>query len=481
MTDIAIALSAEKDIDVLLDRILHEAMDITAADGGTVYIINGDELVFRNMITISKGTCYGGPGRSAPPIPPIKLGRSHVCACAALDNRKINIADVYDSDEFDFTGAKHFDETNNYRTGSMLVLPMVDENDQVIGVLQLINAQDSSGKTIAFAREDEDIISALASLAAVSLNNRRLLDSVQAILHSFVEVMVEAIDARSPYNANHTRHMVQYADLFLKWCRENGHEDFLEPGQEDAFRMSIWLHDIGKLVIPMEIMDKPTRLGDREETVKNRLTIGALMERIRALESPNDVEAASLHEKQLLDAWETIRRANTASFLADEEMERLAGLKEMTCLSADGDTVPVLIDEEYDRITVRKGTLTSAERKIMESHVSYTARMLQKMCFDGVYQKVPAWAASHHELLDGSGYPDGKGREELPREVRLLTILDIFDALTAEDRPYKPAMPREKALSILAEMAEEGKLDPEILALFQKAAETFPINPIEQR
>ena len=297
---------------------------------------------------------------------------------------------------------------------------------------------------------------------------------MQAILHSFVEVMVEAIDARSPYNANHTRHMVQYANLFLEWCHKNGHDGFLDTEEEDAFRMSIWLHDIGKLVIPMEVMDKPTRLGDREEAIKNRLTIGALMERIRALSSAETAGDASDREKQLKDAWETIQKANGAPFLSDEDIAKLGSIRELTCLTADGEEVSVLTDEEYERITVRKGTLTGKERKIMESHVSYTARMLEKMHFDGTYQNVPKWAASHHELLDGSGYPEGKKMEELPREVRLLTILDIFDALTAEDRPYKPAMPRKKALAILSEMAAEGKLDREILALFSEAAETFP-------
>ncbi len=469
MTDIAIALSAEKDIDILLDRILVEAMNITGCDGGTVYILDGDKLVFRNVITLSKGTHFGGKGNPEPPIPPITLARTHVCACAAMDNRKINIEDVYESKEFDFTGAKKFDEFNGYRTASMLVLPMEDEKDRVIGVLQLINALDDNGNTIPFAERFENIVSALTSLAAVSLNNRRLLRSVQDILHSFVEVMVDAVDARSAYNANHTRHMVHYAKAFIGWCRANGHGDIIDPEEEDAFLMSVWLHDIGKLVIPIEVMDKSTRLGDSEERIRNRLTIARLMERLKACEDPELSKEALEKEQRLMEAWKLIENANKAGFLPDEEIARLKELSSLECLSADGESIPVLTEDEMVAITVQKGTLTDAERSIMESHVSYTARMLGKMKFDGDYASVPGWASDHHELLNGKGYPAGKKGDEIPKEVRLLSILDIYDALTARDRPYKPAMPSERAFAILKDMVKEGRLDGELVSLFEES------------
>lgn len=466
LTDIAIALSAEKDIDILLDRILNEAMDITSCDGGTVYILEGDKLYFRNVITKSKGTYFGGPGNPEPPMPPITLARTHVCACAAIDNRKINIEDVYLSEEFDFTGARKFDESTGYRTGSMLVLPMEDEKGHVIGVLQLINAQNEAGERVAFAPKYEDIISALTSLAAVSLNNRRLLKSVQDILHSFVEVMVEAVDARSSYNANHTRHMVLYAEKFLDYCHENNIINVVNPEKEDAFLMSVWLHDIGKLVIPIELMDKASRLGDREDAVRNRLTIGMLQERIRSFEKPDERQAALENEQKLKGALTLIESANNAGFLTDEMLEELRSFSGLTCMGADGERIPILTEDELDGITVRKGTLTVKERGVMESHVVYTARMLAKMKFDGEYSSVPIWASDHHEYINGTGYPNQKKGEEIPSEVRLITILDIYDALTAEDRPYKPAMPKDKAIKILREMVGEGKIDGDLLELF---------------
>ncbi len=465
MTDLAIALSAEKDIDILLDRILKEAMYITSCDGGTVYIIEGEQLVFHNVITRSKGTYYGGPDHSTPPMPPITLGRTHVCACAALDNRKINIEDVYLSKEFDFTGARRFDEANGYRTGSMLVMPMVDERDRVIGVLQLINAQDEVGGRIPFAKAQEDIISALTSLAAVSLNNRRLLKSVQDILHSFVEVMVEAVDARSSYNANHTRHMVLYAERFLAFCHARKIKDIVDPDKEDAFLMSVWLHDIGKLVIPVEVMDKSTRLGAKKQEVINRITIGMLMERIKKLEEPDNPKHGEMEER-LKSAIDAIERADNAPYLTDDEIRSLRDYSRTMCLREDGSEVPLFTEEELENITVQKGTLTAGERGIMESHVTYTARMLSKMKFDGDYANVPTWASDHHEHLNGTGYPAGKKGRDIPPEVRLLTILDIYDALTAEDRPYKPAMPKDRALGIIREMANEGKLDAGIVDLF---------------
>ena len=466
MTDIAIALSAEKDIDVLLDRILNEAMDITSCDGGTVYILEGDKLYFRNVITKSKGTYFGGPGNPEPPMPPITLARTHVCACAAIDNRKINIEDVYFSEEFDFTGAKRFDESAGYRTGSMLVLPMEDEKDRVIGVLQLINAQNEAGERIAFDPKYEDIISALTSLAAVSLNNRRLLKSVQDILHSFVEVMVEAVDARSSYNANHTRHMVRYAEKFIDYCHEKNITNVVNPEKEDPFLMSVWLHDIGKLVIPLEVMDKQSRLGDREETVRNRFTIGMLQERLRAFEKPDEKQAALENEQKLKDALTLIEAANNAGFLPDEKIEELKKLGDLTCIGADGENIPILTEEEMKGITVQKGTLTAEERSIIESHVVYTAKMLEKMKFDGDYAEVPGWASDHHEHLNGTGYPNHKKDGEISPEVRLITIIDIYDALTAEDRPYKPAMPKDRAIKILREMIGEGKLDGDLVELF---------------
>ena len=408
---IMIDLSAEHDIDLLLENILRYAMEITHCDGGTVYTKDGDYLYFRNMITESLDVCSSSRdgGINLPPVP---LGRQHVCACAALDKTVISLPDIYRSKAYDFTGAKQYDMLNGYRTGSMLVIPMMDDRERVIGVLQLINAQDENGEVVPFKVEDVTLIFGLASLVAVCLNNQRLSQAFSDLLHSFVRTMVDAIGLRTPYNANHTKSMARYAARFIKWLNRQGLEWHFEEDTIDPFLMSVWLHDIGKLITPLSVMEKTSRLGDRKEALSHRLTVAMLMEELRGLRDPAQQKAAEEKRNALLAAKEVIFAANEPGFLTDEE------------------------------------------RKIMEGHVTCTAQMLSNVNFAGEYAPVPFWAASHHELLDGSGYPDGKTADDLPREVRLLTILDIYDALTAGDRPYKAPLSSERAFSILQEMAD---------------------------
>ncbi len=473
LVQIALALSTEKEIGALLDRILTEAMEWTDCDGGTVYIREQDHLVFQEMITLSMGThSIRRDGQDL--LPPVPLNRSHVCSCAALERRLFNIPDVYEAGDFNFTGTRVYDAMNRYRTKSMLVVPMEDEQNRCIGVLQLINARDPDGAIVPFPREAEEIVRALASLAAVSLNNTRLQQAVNEILHSFVSVMVDAIDARSPHNAAHTRHMAGYARRFMDWLKTADVPFRIPEEEQDPFLMSIWLHDIGKLVIPLEIINKPTRLGALEAPLHARLQTGRLMDRIRALESPADAAGAEAHSRSLQQALETIGRLNHAGFLTEEDLAELRRISALTCQTADGETVPLLTDDEKTALSIRRGTLTDAEREEIQRHVVYTQKLLSRMRFSGVYESVPEWAGNHHELLNGSGYPAHLTAEQLPWQVRLLTILDIFDALTAEDRPYKPPMSPEKAIAVLEDMRDAGKIDGDLLSLFKKSNAWLP-------
>ncbi|SFB83037.1 HD domain-containing phosphohydrolase [Butyrivibrio sp. YAB3001] len=468
LIQIAIALSAEKNIDRLLDMILKEAITISTCDAGTVYVREGEQLFFHNTYTGASGF-PDASSNMRKTMPPLKLTREYVSACAVLDKKKINIPDVYESVEYDFSGAKKYDAMNNYRTKSMLVIPLEDDKGEVLGALQLINAQNEKKEVVPFPAEVEDIIYALASLAAVSLTNRRLAAQVLDTLHSFVEVMVEAIDTRSSYNANHTKSMVGYARKFLEYIGQHHDNRTLTEEEADSFLMSVWLHDIGKLVIPLEVMDKATRLGEKKEVVKNRVTVACLMEEIRGLKNPEEKEKADEAIKNLRDAYKLIEECDTKGFLPDDLIEKLKQASQLKCLDENGCEQTLLSEDELIAITVRKGTLTDEERNIMQSHVVYTGRMLDKMNFEGIYANVPKWAAAHHELLDGSGYPQHVKADDIPLQVRFLTIIDVYDALTAEDRPYKPPMPPEKALGILDNMAEEGKIDKNILELFKES------------
>lgn len=453
---IGIALSAEKDNAKLFGMILNEAMDLTNSDAGTIYILEDQHLVFNYMITRSKGTDLSDD-RGEISIPPVPLSRGHVCACCAMDKKLINIEDVYDNTEYDFSGGRNYDSMNNYRTRSMLVVPMLDETDDCIGVLQLINTTED-GHDRSYDLNDEHIIRALASFAAVSLNNRLLSEEVNDLLHSFVTVMVGAIDTRSPYNANHTKSMVNYGEKFLKWLDNNNSFIEIKDKDKDPFLMSIWLHDIGKLLIPLEVMDKATRLGDGIKDVMHRISIAILMEKLSGNEEKINV---------LKDARAFISEINEAGFLPDDKLKHLEEMADITCQDEDGNNVKLLTEDEVKALSIRKGTLTDEERHIIESHVEYTKKMLSGMKFSGRYKNVAKIASSHHEFIDGSGYPMHIKDKDIDVETRLLTILDIYDALTAEDRPYKPPLPVEKAFAILEDMAKEGKLDAEILKLFK--------------
>ncbi len=465
MIRIALDLSSENDFDKLMRKILLEAMDICHCDAGTVYVLEDDHLYFHTVFTKSLGTGIEEQNLNHN-LPPVPLGRKNVCACSALDKKKINIEDVYTSEEYDFSGAQKYDSITHYRTQSMLVIPMDDEKDEIIGVLQLINCLDENGRTIPFDRSYEDIISALASLAAVSLNNHQLAREVYDMLHSFVEVMVDAIDARSSYNANHTRSMVRYADRFLSWLEETGIELKLNDDSKDAFLMSIWLHDIGKLIVPLEVLDKPDRLGNLRAGIKSRIEIACLMEKVTSYEKPDMSGECAEKISMLKKAWNAIDEANSAGFLPDEKIEELKDYSKLSCRTADDEEIALLDDRELEAITIRKGTLTEGERRQVQSHVVYTSRMLEKMVFKGIYKDVPFWAGSHHEFLNGNGYPNHLTASELPFQSRMLTIIDVYDALTAEDRPYKPPMSPEKAFGILKNMRDDGQIDGRILELF---------------
>ena len=351
----------------------------------------------------------------------------------------------------------------------MLVVPMTNDRGELIGVMQLINAQDEQGNTVSFRPEAELLISAIASLSAISITNMQYAEQITELLDSLIGALSQAIDERSPYNANHTRNMVRYGEAFLDYLERTGHSWAFDKDKRRTFLMSVWLHDVGKLVVPLEVMDKESRLGSALPTVLGRLRTIGLLNEIARLKGETDENAAAQTKAELEAAAALIERANKAGFLPDELLAQIDALAQKTYRDEHGEVLPWITEEERTALSVRKGTLTAAERSVMESHVVVTGRILSQVSFPKTYAQVPVWAAAHHELLNGRGYPNHISAEKIPPEVRLLTILDVFDALTARDRPYKPAMPLGKALSILHSMADEGGVDGEILKLFEES------------
>ena len=468
LLDVCIALSAERDREALLFRILDTAMDLTNCDGGTLYLLEADGLHFCRMVTRSFGIRQGGV--EAPiTLPPVPLKQSHVCARAVLEGDLINVPDVKADTRFDFSGAAKYDAMTGYSTRSMLVFPLTNDRGRIIGVLQLINALTESGEISSFPEEWEPLVNALASQAAISLTNMQYADRVRSLLDSLVRALSTAIDERTPYNANHSRNMARYADSFLDWLERTGNDWKFDPDHRREFLMSVWLHDVGKLTVPLDVMDKQSRLGPGLKDVQQRFATMNLLTRIDVLEGRISSEDAEALSAQHAEALALVEKVDRAGFLPDDTLAAIDALAGRTYRNENGEELPWITKEEHVCLSIRKGTLTAAERQIMEDHVVVTGRILDQVAFPEEYSNVPVWAAAHHELLNGKGYPQHLTAEDLPSEVRLLTILDVFDALTAKDRPYKPGMPVEKALSILHSMVSEGSMDENILALFEQS------------
>ena len=465
---ICLSLSSERDREKLLSDILDSAMVFNDCDAGTLYLLVDKGLEFCRMVTRSLGIRQGG--HDAPiSLPPVPLEEKYVSSWAVMHGETVYVDSVRGNTSFDLSGSKRYDEMTGYFTGTMCVVPMTNDKGETIGALQLINAMDENGKICAFDRKVGLMTRAFASLSAISLTNMQYSHQIEELLSSLVRALSAAIDQRTPYNENHTRNMVRYGERFLDWLEETGDPMAFSKDKRDAFIMSVWLHDVGKLVIPLSVMDKATRLGPDLEPVLTRLRVIGLLTRIEKLEGRRSGEEESAVLGELAGAAEFIKKINSAGFLDDESLAKVEELAARTYTNENGEVKPWLTEDEVKALSVRKGTLTAEERAVMESHVTATAKILSEVFFPKKYKNTPLWAAAHHELLNGRGYPDHLTGADIPQEVRLLTILDVFDALTARDRPYKAPMPVEKALSILHSMAGEGSIDEHILELFEKS------------
>lgn len=467
--DMGSSLIKEKNWDRLLFLILQFSMEIANCDSGALFISREGHFYLKFRIILSKDILEERDERgSSQPFMPIEL--ENVWGYGALKGRLVNIEDVYGENPFDFSDLKEFDKQNGYHTQSMLVVPMEDDRGEAIGVLQLANARDKNGNTISFHSDEERILSCLASQAAASLANINYSRELGELLNSFVRVMSTAIDARTPYNANHTRNMAKYAERFLDFLDREEKGPWFSKGDKKQFIMSVWLHDIGKLVIPLSVMNKDSRLGRaRLKEVEHRFAMMGVLNRLAYAEEK--LSQAEFLEKESFrkDCLEFLKDCNHAGFLPEPKLERLRELEHYTYTDENGEEKTWLTEEEMECLRIKKGTLTSQERKVMESHVVMTTKFLKEIHFTRDFQKVTDWTGAHHEFMNGKGYPGHLKGEQVEKEVRLLTILDIFESLTAMDRPYKQPMSVEKAFVILEEMVKAGQLDGGLLSLFKES------------
>lgn len=459
---IGIDLTTQKDKVALLNSIVDKGMEITNCDACTLYLYRENQLSFYIMKTLSMGIDKSVDNGQLIDLPPVPLKEENVCAYAAIHRKCININNVYENDTFDFSGPKRYDDMTGYHTKSMLVIPVEDTRGKLMGVLQFINSLSDRNEVIPFEPEYEMIVRSLGSLVAVSLANLQYLDEIKEQLHSFVEAMATAIDERTPYNGTHTRKVAQYATMIASCL-----EDF-DQQRTECLELAALLHDVGKMIIPKSVMNRATRLDGELNALEDRYKLLKAEIEILMLKDRISMKEYSRYIEELEDILNFIYRINKQGYLPDEDYERVCRIGEKYLMTEDGDKIPYLTDKELKYLTIRKGTLTDEDRIIMESHVEMTARILSKVRFNDDYRNVPLYAAQHHEYLNGTGYPNHLSGKELPVESRILTVADIYDALTANDRPYKPAMPKEKALNILDSMADEGKLDAELVAILKK-------------
>ena len=461
-----IALSKEKDSNKILDGILDASMEIAHCDAGTLYINKDGYLHFKVMKTLSMGIDKGKNGEKID-LPPVPIEPDSLFSYIVGQKKALNIDDVYESPEFNFPEPSKYDGIIGFRTKSLLSIPLINGTGEVVGVMQLINALDEEGKVCKFTLENEQIILALASQAAIAMTNMRYLEEMKLQMWSFTEAMAEAIDTRTPYNANHVRQVAVYAAKLADYINElhdkGLEEEHFSKERKEELVLSALLHDLGKLSIPTRIMNKSTRLAGKLKDIQTRFEILKLKYKVMYLEHrATESEYAEFNEK--IDKIRRLAEVVDGLGALDAEKEReLKSAFEFEPI-IDGKRYVLFTDEEKESLLIEKGTLTEKERLIMESHVEMTERILNKVHFNSVYKDVPIWAVEHHEYLNGTGYPKHLTADELSIEARILTVSDICDALLATDRPYKKPLPKDEAFAIMEEMAASGKIDAKLVS-----------------
>jgi len=492
LVSIGISLSAEKNTDCLLEHILISAQDLTNADGGTLYLLNdGKQLTFEMLRTRSLGVALGGPHHGTVKLPSIPLydkngnpNKQTIAAFAALTGEVINIEDAYSAHGFDFQGTKKHDKENAYHSKSFLTLPMKNHDNQIIGVLQLINAIDSkTGKVISFTADNQRLAESLASQAAIALTNHQLLEDLRSLLENFIEVIAGAIDEKSPYTGGHCRRVPIIAMLLANAVHRSDKGAFADLHFSDQefyeLKIAALMHDCGKITTPIHVVDKATKLEtifDRIKLVEARFALlkrDAEINLLQEVMSSTDDEQESLRKNYeallitLDEELDFLGRANIGGeFMSEEKQQRIKEIAKRRYRDINGKWQPVLSDEEIYNLCITKGTLTSEERNIINYHMQSTINMLEKLPFPKHLKNVPEIAGGHHETMDGKGYPRGLTRDQMSVQARIMGIADIFEALTAADRPYKKAMPISQALNILGKMKCDSHIDPDLFDVF---------------
>ena len=495
LNEIGTALSSERDMNRLLEKILLAAKQITRADGGTLYRLAEDKrhLHFEIVRTDSLGIAFGGTSGQPTSglFPDLPLyhedgtpNTGMVAAYATLTGVTVNIADAYTAQGFDFSGTRKFDAGTGYRSRSFLTVPMRSTHEkEVIGVLQLINAIDrESGAVREFSLADQHLAESLASQAAVALSNRQLMLQLEELFESLIRLINIAIDEKSPYTAGHCQRVPELTMLLadaVDATREGPLADFrLTDADRYELRIAALMHDCGKITTPVHVVDKSTKLesiNDRIHLLDLRFEVlkqAAEARKWQEIAAGADRAAASEECAAFCRRCDVdrdfLRRSNIGSEkMSDEDIARIRSIATAyPWHDEQGQATDFLSADECENLCIRAGTLSSAEREIINNHIVATIRMLEQLPWPRHLRRVPEYAGGHHERMDGKGYPKGLKREQMSWQARMMGIADIFEALTAKDRPYKPPMPLSQALKIMEKFRDNGHIDPDLFAVF---------------
>ncbi len=498
---IGASLSSEKDIDQLLENILQAAMNITNADGGSVYRTTEEQtLHFEILHTKSKQVHLGGKSAIPANLPPLALYKedgspelSRVVCYAVHKDQTINIEDAYNSTEFDFSGTKKFDSANQYRSQSFLTIPMKNHESEIIGVMQLINATDpDTGKIIPFSATNQEIVEALASQAAVALTNRLLMNRLEELFESFISLINHAIDDKSPYTSGHCNRVPVLTLMLADAVNRNEAGPLAQFNMTEADRKELkiagLLHDCGKITTPVHVVDKATKLEkifDRIDLVKTRATQILKNIELAAARGELSSDQASTQKSQLIADYAFLEHCNVGGeFMKDADVERVRTIgAQYQWQDLNGDSQPFLSDEEIKNLTIRAGTLNDEERKIINHHIDLTISMLEQLPWPKHLKNVTEYAGGHHEKMDGKGYPKGLTREQMSVPARCMGIADIFEALTAHDRPYKKGKTLSESLDILGKMKLGAHVDPDLFDIFiwEKVYEEYALKYLDPK
>jgi HD-GYP domain-containing protein (c-di-GMP phosphodiesterase class II) len=505
LIDIGRALSQKRDLEELLGLILLRAREVTGADAGSVYLVEGEED--ERMLRFTESQNDSLEMESEGFVMPVS--QESIVGTCVLAGEVINIPDLYSLDApgqgnnpWGFVHDRSFDEKHGYQTRSMVTIPMISARDQVMGVIQLINKrgpgvtsfrtkEDFEAHAVPFDEVSIKYATTLASQAGIALETSLLYDEVKTLFEGFVHASVTAIESRDPTTSGHSERV---ADLTVGLAKvadraDSGpYADLCFTGDEiKQIEYAALLHDFGKVGVREHVLVKPKKLYEHEreliearfqfirrsiEVEQLRGKVGYLMEATResvAAQLVNIDQDAETKLKEVDDFLNFVLKANEPTVLEQGGFERIAEIAARTYLGLDGQMHRYLTDDEAIALQIARGSLTVEERQEIESHVVHTFNFLRQIPWGRTYKTIPEVAGAHHEKLDGSGYPRGLKEYEIPAPAKMMTISDIFDALTASDRPYKRAVPLTKALDILQSEVDRGKLDASLFEMFLQA------------